>query len=362
MEYQPIIIKLINLINTQSEWYNLFDEAWNSIIKYQLDEFLLIYSLDDFILWCNDLLTWPPIENDEHTNIDYKLTVIYFFFNQLRLKLLPNRNLLLSWMIEYVKELGIFYDSTQSLTSKSLQTLYNIPEYRLDEYMQDPSGWKTFNQFFARRIKPGYRPIDHLCNNNVIVSVADSTYKGSLAITPHSQITVKQISWSISELLNNNPYSHYFKNGTFIHAFLSPYDYHRLHMPLSGQVLYTEIVSGNVYLETYVIKKKLATRRSNYVIKIGDTIGYEFTQARGVIILNTDSGIIAIIPVGMSFISSIVITAEVGRTLNKGDEFGYFQFGGSDYIMLFPDNMRVNMTAKMSTHYNQGTQIGYIKQ
>lgn len=350
-----IIIKLIEFINTKSNWHHLFQDALSSVLQYDLDEFTDIYTLEDWLIWCNDILTWVPIENPEGTNIDHKLIVIYFLLNQPSLNLLTDRDVLLQWMIEYAQVLGAFYDSTDSFTVDSLQSFYRVKTYRLQDYMQDPSGWKTFNQFFARRIKPGYRVVDNLCDDNIIVSVADSVYKGALPIRSNSTITVKDITWSICELLNNNPYSLYFKDGIFMHAYLSPYDYHRLHMPVCGKILYTEIVHGNVYFETYVVKNKLRTRNSNYVIKSRSGVGYQFTQARGIIIVDSPIGIIAILPVGMSLVSSIVITAEVGKYLRKGEEFGYFQFGGSDYIMLLPEHIKI--TAKIGEHYNQGMEI-----
>lgn len=62
-------------------------------------------------------------------------------------------------------------------------------------------------------------------------------------------------------------------------------------------------------------------------------------------------------PVGTGHISSVNITVEEGTTLVKGEEFGYFGFGGSDIIMLFEANT-VEIIAKEKKHYKQGEQIG----
>lgn len=357
----PVIIKLLKLIDNIPNLYDSFEKALLSVLKYDLDEFRNIHNLNDWILWCNELLYWIPVETPDGNNVDHKLLKFYFLLNQPSLSQLQNGSILSAWMDEYAKNIGVFLDTTESLTEKSLLTFYKAPIYKLDEYITGPSGWKTFNQFFARQVKPGYRPIDGLCNNHIIVSVADSVYKGSLPITSDLEIDVKGIKWSIGELLNNYPDPDYFINGTFMHSYLSPMDYHRLHTPLSGRVLYTEIVPGNVYLETHVVEKKLITRRSKYIIESDDNVGFQFTQARGIVILETSIGIVAILPIGMSLVSSVVITAEVGSYLHKGQEFAYFQFGGSDYIMLFPSFLNIQMTAKIETHYNQGKEIGLIK-
>lgn len=356
----PIIIKLLNLINTTPDWYSRFQEALISVLKYNLDEFSNIHNLNDWLSWCNDLLFWIPVETPDGNNVDHKLINFYFFLNQPSLLSLQNEPILSKWMDDYAKAIGEFLDTTESLTEESLKTFYNSPIYRLNEYMSCPSGWKTFNQFFARHVKPGYRPIDGLCNNHILASVADSVFKGSLPIDSNTEIDIKGIKWSINELLYNYPDSDYFKNGTFMHAYLSPMDYHRLHVPLSGKVLYTDIVPGNVYLETHVVEKKLVTRRSKYIIDSEDRVGFQFTQARGILILETLAGIIAILPIGMSLVSSVVITAETGSYLHKGQEFAYFQFGGSDYIMLFPYFMSISFTANIGVHYNQGREIAVI--
>ena len=90
-----------------------------------------------------------------------------------------------------------------------------------------------------------------------------------------------------------------------------------------------------------------------------DGTGYQFAQTRGLIVLETPIGLVAVLPIGMCQVSSVVMTAEVGKILRKGEEFAYFQFGGSDHIMLFEAACNVNITAQPNTHYNQGACIGY---
>jgi phosphatidylserine decarboxylase len=71
--------------------------------------------------------------------------------------------------------------------------------------------------------------------------------------------------------------------------------------------------------------------------KNGDT--YQFNQERGLVIIDSPTvGPVAVVPVGMTLISSIALEPEVGAELRNGDELGYFQFGGSDIVMLFPED------------------------
>ena len=88
-----------------------------------------------------------------------------------------------------------------------------------------------------------------------------------------------------------------------------------------------------------------------------DDIGFQFNQTRGYIILKTKSvGFVAVIPVGMGFVSSVNFTADEGTILAKGDEFGFFANGGSDIIMLF-ERDSIKFTAFKNKHYLQGEKI-----
>lgn len=66
-----------------------------------------------------------------------------------------------------------------------------------------------------------------------------------------------------------------------------------------------------------------------------DNAGYQFTQARGLVVLDTPIGLVAVFPIGMAQVSSVIVPAEVGGTLRKGEEISYFQFGGSDIDCAF---------------------------
>ena len=87
--------------------------------------------------------------------------------------------------------------------------------------------------------------------------------------------------------------------------------------------------------------------------------GYQFAQARGLLVLDTPIGLAAVIPVGMGFVSSVVMTAEKGKTLYKGEEFCYVQFGGSDHIVMIEAASGVNLTAQLNVHYQKGQVLGY---
>jgi phosphatidylserine decarboxylase len=90
----------------------------------------------------------------------------------------------------------------------------------------------------------------------------------------------------------------------------------------------------------------------------GDT--YQVNQERGVVVIDSPAvGLVAVVPVGMTVISSVNLTPEVGAVLRKGDQFGYFQFGGSDIVIVFQDR-DVVLEAEVGQKYLQGQRIGHV--
>lgn len=66
-------------------------------------------------------------------------------------------------------------------------------------------------------------------------------------------------------------------------------------------------------------------------------------QTRGLVVLDSPVGLVAYIPTGMVQVSSVVLATEVGRQLHKGQELGYFAFGGSDFVMVFEPRGNVHL-------------------
>ena len=254
----------------------------------------------------------------------------------------------IAWMKRYMEARGQFMDTPAS--AARISSYAALPNWRLDDYIADPSGWMTFNQFFAREIKPGKRPIAEPCNDKVIVSPADAVFEGAWQIDANSKVTVKGVTWPIATLLEGSPYKDAFKNGIYTHVFLNANDYHRYHVPVAGEVKEVRKIQGRVYMD--VIRN--AEGRLQAID--GDT--YQYNQERGLVVIDSPQvGLVAVLPIGMGPISSVNLTPDVGATLQKGEEFGYFMFGGSDIVMLF-QNKKIVLGADVGKKYLQGQRIG----
>lgn len=369
---EKVVRDLIALIE-KNNWRDKFEEAVRKAHSYHIPQLKDVKNLEDYLNWINKLLKWQPVENFLGREIYNRICEFYFVLDQEPVRSLQNKIVphdqspelteLSRWIVEYADAWGRYLDTTESISDASLTSFYESPPFNMDEYMAPPSGYKTFNQLFARHVKPGMRPIAAIGDANVVVSAADSTFVGWWQINEHSKIRVKTLEWSVMELLEGSPYKDRFKGGVFMHSFLNTTDYHRLHVPVPGRVLESRVILGQAYLDVTAVPVSDGAEGEHRVQAIRtfdaqDGTGYQFAQARGLIVIDSPIGLVAVLPIGMAQVSSVVMTAEVGKTLHKGEEFSYFQFGGSDHIVLFEASTNINITAQPNVHYNQGQAIG----
>lgn len=372
--YSPIVQELIDMI-AKNGWEDKFQKALDACHALNTIEYENIKTLEDYYDWLEGELHWIPVENPEGTIVYEHVTMFYFLLDQSPVKelqtpvipsqlkgnVMPPLTPLSQWIRKFVISFGAWMDQPESINEKSLSTFYGSPRYHMEEYEMPEGGWKTFNQLFARRTKPGYRPIAAINDDHVIVSPADSTNAGQWEINGKGQVDIKGLEWNIEELLEGSKYKDDFKGGIWIHQFLNTTDYHRQHAPVGGKVIEARVLQGTAYLGVEAVpipndpqnRTKIVRRK----LSAPDEPGYEFMQMRGLIVLESAIGKVAVLPMGMAQVSSIVVTAEEGTKLRKGEEISYFQFGGSDIVMVFQRESNVSITAQPGVHYNVGTRI-----
>lgn len=300
----------------------------------------------------SDAKAWQEVEPDERHAQEVNDRIAHFFFlvdQQVDRAAPQGSKAFRDWMTEFSRQWGSFLDTTDSFSSETLQSFIDYaPEYRVHESLIDgkpnmPSGWLTFNQFFGRELNRGLRPIAEPASNVVVTSPADCVFQREYDIDADSNIppvTVKGVNTfgNVKQLIEGSAYSESFGGGTFVHYMLKPNSYHRYHLPVSGVVKEAFLISGQVFMQVSIDGHEFKSSDSA-------TTGYEFFQNRGVVTIDTsasdsdDIGVVAVIPVGMAHVSSVVLTAVEGKHMAKGEEFGYFQFGGSDIILLFQDGV-----------------------
>lgn len=312
--------------------------------------------LKRFVRWVprqSDAKAWQQIEPAQRQAKEVSDRTAHFFFlvdQELECGAAPQGSKAFrGWMTEFSRQWGSFLDTVDSFSSETLQSFIDFaPEYRVHESLIDgkpnmPSGWLTFNQFFARELNGGLRPIAEPTSNLLVTSPADCVFQRAYDIGADSNIppvTLKGVNTfgNVKQLIEGSAYSESFGGGTFVHYMLKPNSYHRYHLPVSGLVKEAFNISGQVFMQVSLDGHEFKSSDSA-------TTGYEFFQNRGVVTIDTsasnsdDIGVVAVIPVGMAHVSSVILTAIEGKQMAKGEEFGYFQFGGSDIIMLFQEGV-----------------------
>jgi len=338
--HQPVVEELLALLEAEPALGDAINEA---ISRADLAD---IEGQDDFFTYLDRLVTLVPTERE----VVPECLKFYYIINQAPGDQLNNSIEFNAWMNELVTAWGTFLDTPAS--AAGIDTFMKATNYRIDDYIEGPSGWQTFNQFFARETKPGRRPIASPGDDTVIVSPADAVYMGQWPIDENSSITVKEVNWSIAALLEGSPYKDAFSNGIYTHSFLYIDDYHRYHTPVAGTLKEARNISGRVYMDVF--------REPDGTLNVVDGDTYQFNQERGLIVIDSpEVGLVAVLPIGMAYVSSVNLTAEVGTELRKGEEFGYFMFGGSDIVTVFQDG-HVVLDAEVGRKYLQGERLGRL--
>jgi len=339
-------------------------------------------TIEEYYQYLDWFVSWKPHEYNKGYDSDmrpseifnqevfFQLVKFYWLLDQTDGRELQTNKVFNDWMVHVANDWGYFLNTPASIDEHTLQSFIDDPAFKMFQYLMpaeaytprdkystdkpnSPSGWKTFNQFFAREMNPGMRSVAGMFCDNIIVSPADSTFKAKFAISSDSVVKIKHThNYQIEKLLDGSPYQGRFSGGTFYHAFLGPNDYHRFHTPVRGTVLESRAIQEKVFLNV-VIKED-----GTFDAPDGSGDGYEFSQTRGLLILDSPIGLVAVIPIGMAQVSSVNMPAVVGSYLNKGDEFGYFLFGGSDIIVLFEADAQVTINTAPMVHYNSGMCIG----
>ncbi|KAF8019993.1 hypothetical protein BT93_G0628 [Corymbia citriodora subsp. variegata] len=183
--------------------------------------------------------------------------------------------------------------------------------------------FKTFNEFFIRELKPGARPIAAKEHDNIAVCAADSRLMAFNNVEDGTRFWIKGKKFSIQGLLGNEINSSSFEGGALVIFRLAPQDYHRFHLPVTGIIEQFVNIPGSLFTVN--------------PIAVNSKYCNVFTENKRVVsIISTEHfGKVAFIAIGATMVGSITFLKKEGERVKKGDEFGYFSFGGSTVICVF---------------------------
>jgi len=208
----------------------------------------------------------------------------------------------------------------------------------MSDFVYDPTkrywGFTSWNDFFTRKFKTGARPVDGPTDNTVIVSACEATpYNIQNNVQLTDRFWMKAQPYSLLDIFTSEhrTLADQFVGGDVYQAFLSAYNYHRWHAPVSGTIVTTYTLDGTYYsdLEAEGLDPGGPNDSQGYISQVA---------TRAVILIACDDknmGTVACVFVGMAEISSCIVEVSAGQHVTKGDEIGYFQYGGSTHCLIF---------------------------
>ena len=188
------------------------------------------------------------------------------------------------------------------------------------EFLEPVEKFSSFNDFFIRRLKLETRPM--AAGQDVAVLPADARYLVFPNIEQADGFWVKGKKFSLATLLQSEELSQRYNSGAMVIARLCPTDYHRFHFPCACTPEKARLINGPLYSVNPIALKR--------------NIAYLSENKRMVTLLKTEAfGDVISVEIGATHVGSIHQTYTPGNLHAKGDEKGYFSFGGSCLILLF---------------------------
>jgi len=227
-----------------------------------------------------------------------------------------------------------------------------IEAYQIDvsEFADPVDSFASFDDFFIRKLKKECRPID--ARSNVVVAPVDGRYLVINNITLSDRFYVKGQRFNLRSFLNGSQLAQKYHEGAMVIARLNPTDYHRFHFPVAGVPKSSQLIQGPLFsVNPFALSKRFSILWEN---------------KRMVTMIQTAAfGDVCMVEIGATCVGSIHQTFSPNRPVHKGDEKGYFSFGGSCVVLLFEKDRIVfdadlmeNSMRNLETKCLFGTSLG----
>jgi len=204
-----------------------------------------------------------------------------------------------------------------------IKPFINSYEIETSDFLHPVDSFLSFNDFFIRKLKPSARPLAE--GNEIAILPADGRYLFFQNIEKSDGFIVKGYKFSLETLLRDKELAQKYHSGSMVIARLCPVDYHRFHFPCDGYPGKAELINGPLYSVN-----PIALKQNIHILS---------ENKRMITPLETQHfGKLLFIEVGATYVGSIHQTYSLDRLYKKGEEKGFFSFGGSCIILLFEPN------------------------
>jgi phosphatidylserine decarboxylase len=217
-----------------------------------------------------------------------------------------------------------------------------IKKHNIDmsQFVVPPGGYRSFNAFFTRKLKPRERRVDQ--RKNTVISPADGKLLVFPKITKEMRFYIKLHKFSIDGFLQNDDLARRFDGGVMMVFRLAPRDYHRYHFPFDCVPSDVREIDGGYDSVRPIVYQS----------------GYQplMTNKRRVTVLQSKScGETAFVAVGAMGVGRMVETYHPESDAQKGEEIGYFEFGGSTVVLVFEPG-KVELSPSIISRSKQGVE------
>jgi len=252
------------------------------------------------------------------------------------------------WTLAKRKLVSSMYGNMMDRTTSAKKIHPFIEEFDIDMSIAQKQEFVNFNDFFTRKLKDYARPID--TSSTIVVSPADGKILAYANIS-NSDFIIKGYRFDVSSFLDNPVLAQKYNDGALLIIRLAPVDYHRFHFPVGGNISPNKKIDGDYYsVNPYALRKKAEI--------------FCLNKREYNIISNPLFGDVVMAEVGATMVGSIEQTYK-GSYVNKGEEKGYFIFGGSTVVLLFEKNkihidedLLINTSKGYETTVKMGERIG----
>ncbi|SCY50498.1 phosphatidylserine decarboxylase [Alkaliphilus peptidifermentans] len=237
----------------------------------------------------------------------------------------------------FSKMIGLYMESPFS--RRRLTSFINELSIDMSEALNENiSGYKSFNDFFIRKLKPEARPIAK--DEEILISPADGRVLVYDNINVCKVVQVKGLDYSLEELIGDKELANSYEGGVCIITRLNPSDYHRFHFPDGGIPITSKRIEGSYYSVNPLALKKVAAL-------------YCKNKREITIFQSNNFGEILMIEVGATCVGTIVQTYKKDKQVLKGEEKGFFKFGGSTTIMFIKKD-KVKLDSDLIKNSDEG--------
>ncbi|WP_312819901.1 phosphatidylserine decarboxylase [Kaistella carnis] len=256
------------------------------------------------------------------------------------------------WTIAKRKIVTSLYGDQMEKPASADKIMPFVKEYDVDLSIAQKQNFTSFNDFFIRKLKPEARPI--VADSLAVASPSDGKILAYENIK-NADFYIKGFRFNVNSFLNNPELAKKYEDGAMIVFRLAPPDYHRYHFPVSGTTASSNIkINGDYYSVN-----PLALRKKAEIFWLNKR---EYGVIRSPLF-----GDVVTVEVGATMVGSMIQTYS-GTTVKKGQEKGYFKFGGSTVVLLFEkDQIKIdadlltNTANSLETTIKMGEQIAIKK-